>query len=208
MRTIKESIHVVLITSVVGTVLCDAPDVNATPVTVDFSFLQTTSYAGLPAGSQVTGSFSFDDAEYGAANTWYFHFENGLPTISVEMDWLGTHWTTANAGLAFVSYGPEGAFDGWILAGSYAPEVCGDARYVCGAYLPTGEPDFQLDASGAHPFFGVGVVPGASETTAAANMTWSVRPSVDVPEPTTLALFSLSLLIMAARRRRGAPTRR
>lgn len=202
-----------LIPSILIAGLCVSQNAHATIITVDFSFLQATTYAGSPAGTQVSGSFSFDDSPYqedldkvpAGEIIDIYHFEIGLPTLSLEMDWLGTHWTTSNSSIALLTWGPGRSLEGWIIGGYLNPAICGEGRsgMPCNVF-PFTEPDFELDGK-IGSIQGTGVIPNdAAELTTATAGTWSVRPDVAVPEPEAMVLFGLGLAALAiAGRRRG-----
>ena len=192
-----------LIPSMLVAGMCLSQNAHATIVSVDFSFLQATTYAGSPAGTQVTGSFSFDDSEYQSevghqsVEVWGYEFEYGLPTVSLEMDWLGIHWTTSNASLALLSYAADGTLDGWNIGGYLNPAICGEGRsYMPCNVPPFTESDFELFGK-IGLIEGTGVIPNdTGELTTTTGGTWSAReqPPTSVPEPASLGLFGLGLL--------------
>jgi hypothetical protein len=175
----------------------------AVPITVDFTVTGTSatasngsslsSYNGYAVGTAGSGWFTIDNSIGD-----YSSFDVGIAPIDFQFDWLGVSFNQADSKLWSVGFDSAGALAYWGF-GSVVSPGCG-----LNCVSSVGPADFYL--AGYAPPFGGGGVTAIHQTDVSGymlgNTTWTVRTSV--PEPATLALFSLGLLGMGMVRRRRA----
>jgi hypothetical protein len=178
-----------------------APAVYATPITVDFAVVSTTSSSDVDdfytVGTVGSGYFTFDDSLMPSTGTGTVgNSLMGAPTLDLFFDWFGTTFDSTNAAIATLTF-VNGLLADWWIGGTYIAPVCGIMRFACMSSAGTA-PDFSLIASsggsmndGVHAGFGAGY----------GTVSWSVR-SVSVPEPGTFGLLGLGLLSLAFTRKR------
>jgi hypothetical protein len=186
--------------SLLAATAAHTPALYATPVTVDFTIVSTTSSSDIDdfynIGTLGSGYFTFDDSLIPATGTGSVgNSITGAPTLGLFFDWFGTTFDTTNAGIATLTF-VNGLLTDWWIGGTYIAPVCGIMRFSCMSSAGAA-PDFVLIASsggsmndGVHAGFGAGY----------GTVSWSVR-SVSVSEPGTFGLLGLSLLSLAFMRR-------
>lgn len=175
-----------------------APGAAAEPITVTFTVLPDARDPGVNTGAS-TGSFTFDSSLIPDGGGSLLH-DTGLGATQVNFSWGGKLWTTANADLGYLEFGPSGELLGWTLGDTpgiwswtYAPaaNVVGDIWLNA---FPDGTTRFVYTNAGLEGLFLGQLFSGSS------------APPV-VPEPSTVLLIGTGLTLLArARRRRAGST--
>ncbi len=169
---------------------------DAIPVTVDFTVTSNdVSNPSYSTGVLGSGYFTFDDALMPTTgNGLVGNPILGLPTLDLFFEWFGVSFDESTAKIGTLSF-TDGVLSNWSIGGNYLPATCGFLRYACTSSGGT-SPDFDALGSG-----GVGFTDAQRRGLAYGPVQWSVR-SASVPEPSTLALFGLSVMTLGLVRRR------
>ena len=170
-----------------------APGAGAEPITVTFTAFPDVRDPVNTGAS--TGFFTFDSSLIPEGGGSLVH-DTGLGATEINFRWGRTLWTTANADLGSLDFGPSGELLGWTLGDSpgiwswtYAPAADVVDDIFVNAFTD-GTTRFGYTNAGYQ-----GLLLGEL-------FTGSVPPAI--PEPSTILLIGTGLTLLSRARRRKA----